>query len=376
MLSLILWACIGQNAEQNQNAQEFVPWYSRAQITRTIDKKSLTITHTNEEEVYNLKLVSDLIQTRYELKWTEVQYYEVTCNQKIDWWPEEWWGYESLTDEGKARLLSDLVEPGSLPYEDALWMIHRGYFRNRPDSWNDFARQLRDADGVTYYYVVVVRGEVNMQRLGFMTKNCTRKNIVEDIRVPVALPAEKIGSETRQVQIKISGAKLFSTEKDMLELRFDGTKLWVVASNSNHNVYDIPSNLNDPQFQDVFEVVAKQRLRMTNDWSNARWSFDRSGKDLILHFEDPYFAELMESSPDHKTILNYELYYDGFWSDKKLESNSIEINAVNSDVTFKSGVTIDSGKKYYVIVSFQRRQNDFFETNESREVQSDTLKAR
>ncbi len=322
--------------------------------------------HTEQQ----IKMIAKSYRQDWKLEKVKTQYDRLDCKVRRDIWPEEWWNYESLSNEKKARLLSDLAH--YIPYTAALEMIQRGYFRNRPWSYDEFDNELYRADRYWYYVAVVQNGRDLAKRLGFEDRDCmwTRVTFVESVLLPQAKIRHPEGDVVQEFRLKIRGANFLDNESDRILLRFDGQGIQSRSESSIHSYSSIRRNSDEE-----YEIEALSRRTLLSDWTNAKYTFFPSGRGLILSFEDKYFDELSREEPSYKVILNVKLYRYRRWGSDRLEySDSIEIRKSPYEIDFSK--YLSSGSKYYVELNYQRRGSKYFDQRESRAEKSEMLEAR
>lgn len=355
---------------------EFLPAEVIVEISRAdLDEDS------NASKELNLISRAQIISSRWEQ--VETSYYRPDSVLRRDWWPEEWANYESLSNERKARLFSDLAY--YLPYEDALEMINRGFFRNRPWTWSEFDDELYRADRYWYYHLIA-RDEKTMidlaKRLGFYDEKCTWTLVIFSDVILVKGKAQRQPEEDREFEVRLDflNVDLLPGEKERFQVQWAGGGNQIsVKPIISLNRYESVKRL--PDEENIFQMVATRRnatanrLGVPNDLTaTAYLELLNVGNQLILSFEDPYFDALNEATPGYEVILNYRLIEEGYWRNKEVLNTSVRISSADTEIDLSRYKK--SKKSYHVVASVQRRKTHYFEARESAEYRTPTVRAR
>lgn len=344
---------------------------SSRKITLELESDTQTQSITKEQGEFELKLVAKAYKQVWEKQKVESNYWRPDCEVRREFWPAEWQGYERLSNEKKARLLSDLIQ---IPYSATFIMVEAGYFRSRPWTWTEFDDQLYRADRY-WYYLTVVQGEKSRalaERLGYISTDCTWTLVtfVETVELPLPRQRHEAGDAEREIRVRVQGTDFLANESDTLRASFDGDTVYVSVVNGIH-IYNKPERT----AEDEWTVAAATRRLLTNDWQTAKLNFEKSGTTLLLRFEDLYFDALRPSSPQYELTLNIKIFRAKFWGTNPVIFES-SIKMTGGEYELDLAKYIAKGETYYADVSFSRRKTKYFDTRESETIRTNREKSR
>jgi len=339
-------------------------------ITYEIDSDSQSQAINKDSSDYEFNLVAKAYKQVWEKQKVETNYWKPDCVVRREVWPEGWQGYERLSNDAKARLLSDLIQ---IPYAATLEMVDSGYFKSRPWTWEEFDDQLYRADRY-WYYVTVAQGEKSRalaERLGYISTDCTWTLVtfVETVEMPLPRQRHEDGDVTRDIKVRVRGTDFLLNETDTMQATFDGESVWVGATNGIHS-YKV-----ERTGEDEWTLTAGPRRLLSSNWQTAKTSLERSGTTLLLRFEDLYFDALRQASPNYELTLNVKVYRVKTWGKNPvIYENSSKLTGGEYELDLAKYIA--KGETYYADVSFSRAKTKYFDTRESETVRTSREKTR
>ncbi len=325
---------------------------------------------SKDSEDYEFNLVAKAYKQVWEKQKVESNYWNYDCNVRREFWPEGWSGYERLSNEAKARLLSDMIQ---IPYSATLEMVENGYFRNRPWTWTEFDTEFYKADRYWYYVTVVQdqKSKALAERLGYISTDCiwTLVTFVETVELPLPRQRHEGGDIEKSIRVRVKGTDFLLGEADEIRASFDGDSVQVTGVGKVH------SYRSELTADDEWTLTAGPRRQLSNNWETAKLSFERNGTTILLRFEDLYFDALRQVSPEYELTLNVKVYRVKTWgTNPVIFEESIKLK--NGEYELDLAKYIAKKETYYADVSYSRRKTKYFDSRESQEIRTSREKVR
>ena len=294
---------------------------------------------------------------------------ENNCDEDVGEGKGNWHGYYNKPKDEKVSALADAIKGiGPSRAKDIVYSnLRPAAFTPKPRSWNAFRNEVSrieqslNLEGLEYE-VLVKYGRNNRENLGYAGTggSCRWERREKKFRTSVE-QRRTLRTIPKFIDVYVDNAKLLSGESETIPLTFNGSTIEFGITHALNN-YTLSGG------NDVYQLHGVSRKPTRPALNDFQISLQKVGGKLVLHVQDLKAEELQKLSPDYKIRVSYAFYRNKWWclKDSKMAEGA-EVLAPDmyeldlSEPVFRSGKSLEAGKKYYVEdIRVERLNTEYF----------------